>query len=45
MIFYRAVLELRKEVDKIDIENSTEVAYSLPEIKNSPTKNNDLQID
>lgn len=43
--FYRAVLELHKEVNKIDIENSTEVAYSLPHIKNSPTKSNDLQID
>ena len=43
--FYRAVLELREQVNKIDVENSTEVAYSLPQIKNSPTKNNDLQID
>ena len=43
--FYRAVLELHKEVNKIDIENSTEVAYSLPQIKSSPNKSNELQID
>ena len=43
--FYRAFLELRKEINNIDIKNSTEVVYSLPQIKDSPTKSNNMQID